>query len=72
MLPILREQRSGHTFQVSSIGGPLANVGLSPYQSVNCAVGGFSTSLAQAVTPLGLKVTIWSRARWPPIGSDRP
>ncbi|MGW7043202.1 SDR family NAD(P)-dependent oxidoreductase [Streptomyces avermitilis] len=58
MLPILREQGSGHIFQISSLGGRLGAVGLSAYQSAKWAVGGFSTVLAQEVDPLGIKITV--------------
>jgi NADP-dependent 3-hydroxy acid dehydrogenase YdfG len=47
-LPVLREQRSGHVIQVSSIGGRLATAGLSAYQAAKWAVGGFSEVLARA------------------------
>lgn len=57
VLPILRNQGSGHIFQVSSLGGRLGSVGLSAYQSAKWAIGGFSTVLAQEVAPLGIKVT---------------
>lgn len=58
VLPILREQGSGHIFQVSSIGGRIGSVGLAAYQSAKWAVGGFSTVLAQEVAPLGVQVTV--------------
>jgi NAD(P)-dependent dehydrogenase (short-subunit alcohol dehydrogenase family) len=58
VLPILRQQGSGHIFQVSSIGGRLGSPGLAAYQSAKWAVGGFSTVLAQEVAPLGIKVTV--------------
>lgn len=58
VLPILRQQGSGHIFQVSSLGGRLASPGLSAYQASKWAVGGFSTSLAQEVAPFGIKVTV--------------
>ncbi|WP_255823089.1 SDR family NAD(P)-dependent oxidoreductase [Amycolatopsis sp. GM8] len=57
-LPILREQGSGHIFQVSSVGGRVGTPGLAAYQSAKWAVGGFSTVLAQEVAPLGIKVTV--------------
>ncbi|HEY2076145.1 MAG TPA: SDR family NAD(P)-dependent oxidoreductase [Streptosporangiaceae bacterium] len=57
-LPVLREQRSGHIIQVSSIGGRLATAGLSAYQAAKWAVGGFSEVLAREVGPLGIKVTV--------------
>jgi NAD(P)-dependent dehydrogenase (short-subunit alcohol dehydrogenase family) len=58
VLPILRQQGSGHIFQVSSVGGRVGSPGLSAYQSAKWAVGGFSTVLAQEVAPLGIKVTV--------------
>jgi NAD(P)-dependent dehydrogenase (short-subunit alcohol dehydrogenase family) len=57
-VPILREQGSGHIFQVSSLGGRIGTVGLAAYQSAKWAVGGFSTVLAQEVAPFGVKVTV--------------
>src|SRR5262249_31021494 len=57
-LPVLREQGSGHVIQVSSLGGRIANAGLSAYQAAKFAVGGFSEALAQEVGPLGVKVTV--------------
>lgn len=58
VLPMMREQRSGHIVQVSSVGGRLARPGLAAYQSAKWAVTGFSSVLAQEVGPLGIKVTI--------------
>jgi NAD(P)-dependent dehydrogenase (short-subunit alcohol dehydrogenase family) len=57
-LPYLREQRSGHIIQVSSIGGITAfpNVGI--YHASKWALEGFSQSLAQEVAPLGVHVTL--------------
>ena len=57
-VPILREQGSGHIFQISSLGGRLGSPGLSAYQSAKWAVGGFSTCLAAELAPLGVKVTV--------------
>ena len=54
VLPILREQGSGHIFQVSSVGGRVGSPGLAAYQSAKWAMGGFSTVLAQEVAPLGI------------------
>ncbi len=58
VLPILREQGSGHIIQISSVGGRVGSPGLSAYQSAKWAVGGFSTVLAQEVAPLGIQVTV--------------
>ena len=57
-LPYLREQRSGHIIQVSSIGGIVAfpNVGI--YHASKWALEGFSQSLAQEVAPFGVHVTL--------------
>jgi NAD(P)-dependent dehydrogenase (short-subunit alcohol dehydrogenase family) len=57
-LPVLRRQGSGHIIQVSSLGGRIANAGLSAYQAAKFAVGGFSEALAQEVAPVGIKVTV--------------
>src|ERR1700684_4206447 len=55
-IPIMRKQRSGHIFQVSSIGGRLAYGGNTPYHAAKWAVGGFSDALAMEVAPFGVKV----------------
>jgi NAD(P)-dependent dehydrogenase (short-subunit alcohol dehydrogenase family) len=57
-LPVLRRQGHGHIVQVSSVGARLATAGLSAYQAAKWAVSGFSSVLAQEVTPLGIKVTV--------------
>lgn len=57
-IPILRQQKSGHIFQISSIGGRVGTPGLSTYQSAKWAIGGFSTVLAQEAAPFGVKVTV--------------
>jgi NAD(P)-dependent dehydrogenase (short-subunit alcohol dehydrogenase family) len=57
VLPIMREQGSGHILQVSSLGGRMGTPGLGAYQSAKWAVNGFSTVLAAEVAPLGIKVT---------------
>lgn len=58
VVPILRQQKSGHIFQISSIGGRVGVPGLSAYQCAKWAVGGFSTVLSQEVAPFGIKVTV--------------
>src|SRR5271170_7520504 len=55
-IPVMRKQRSGHIFQVSSVGGRLAFAGNSPYHAAKWAVGGFSEALAMEVAPVGVKV----------------
>lgn len=58
VLPVMRQQGSGHIIQVSSIGGRSGAPGLAGYQSAKWAVGGFSTVLTQEVAPFGIKVTV--------------
>ncbi|MDE1176702.1 MAG: SDR family NAD(P)-dependent oxidoreductase [Edaphobacter sp.] len=69
-IPVMRKQRSGHIFQVSSIGGRIAFGGNTAYHTAKWAVGGFSDALAMEVAPFGVKVctlepggirTNWSR-----------
>src|SRR6202043_1600097 len=55
-VPVMRKQRSGHIFQVSSVGGRLAVPGNTPYHAAKWAVGGFSDSLGLEVAPFGVKV----------------
>jgi NAD(P)-dependent dehydrogenase (short-subunit alcohol dehydrogenase family) len=55
-LPVMRKQKSGHIFQVSSIGGRLAIAGNTPYHAAKWAVGGFSDALAMEVAPFGVKI----------------
>jgi NAD(P)-dependent dehydrogenase (short-subunit alcohol dehydrogenase family) len=55
-VPVMRKQRSGHIFQVSSVGGRLGVPGNTPYHAAKWAVGGFSDSLAMEVAPFGVKI----------------
>jgi len=55
-IPVMRKQRSGHIFQVSSVGGRIAIAGNTPYHAAKWAVGGFSDALAMEVAPFGVKV----------------
>jgi len=56
-IPVMRKQKSGHIFQVSSIGGRLAIAGNTPYHAAKWAVGGFSDALAMEVASFGVKVS---------------
>jgi NAD(P)-dependent dehydrogenase (short-subunit alcohol dehydrogenase family) len=56
-LPVLRRQRAGHIFQVSSVGGRVGNAGLAAYQAAKWAVGGFTEVLSQELAPFGVHVT---------------
>src|SRR6202171_3941872 len=55
-VPVMRKQKSGHIFQVSSIGGRLAYAGNTPYHAAKWAVGGFSEALAMEVAPFVVRV----------------
>jgi NAD(P)-dependent dehydrogenase (short-subunit alcohol dehydrogenase family) len=55
-VPVMRKQKNGHIFQVSSVGGRLAIAGNTPYHAAKWAVGGFSDALAMEVAPVGIKI----------------
>jgi NAD(P)-dependent dehydrogenase (short-subunit alcohol dehydrogenase family) len=57
-LPIMREQRSGHIIQVSSIGGITSFAGGGMYSASKWALEGFSQALAWEAAPLGIRVTL--------------
>lgn len=56
-LPHMRQQRSGHILNISSIGGVTASPGWGFYQSTKFAVEGLTEALAAEVAPLGIHVT---------------
>lgn len=58
VLPIMRQQRSGHIVNISSIGGLRSFPSLAYYHATKYAVEGFSESLSLELAPLGIKVTI--------------
>jgi NAD(P)-dependent dehydrogenase (short-subunit alcohol dehydrogenase family) len=55
-LPVMRAQKSGHIFQVSSVGGRIAIPGNSPYHAAKWAVGGFSDAVGMEVASFGVKI----------------
>jgi NAD(P)-dependent dehydrogenase (short-subunit alcohol dehydrogenase family) len=57
-VPILREQRSGHIIQVSSIGGVLAFPILGLYHASKWGLEAFSQSLSEELQEFGVKITI--------------
>ena len=58
VLPVMRRQRSGHIFNLSSIAGQISVAGGSLYCSSKWAVEGFSEGLADEVSPFGIGVTV--------------
>ncbi|MVM30330.1 SDR family NAD(P)-dependent oxidoreductase [Spirosoma sp. HMF4905] len=61
VMPHLREQQSGHIFNISSIGGFTGNFpGFGIYCATKFAVEGFSESLAAEAKAFGINVTIVS------------
>ena len=58
VLPGMRERRSGHILNLSSIGGLIASPGLGYYNATKFAVEAISESLTGELKPLGIKVTV--------------
>ena len=56
-LPHFRERRSGHIFNLSSIGGLIGSPGWGFYNTTKFAVEGFNEALAGEMKPLGVHVT---------------
>lgn len=57
-LPHFRQRRSGHIFNLSSIGGLIGSPGWGFYNATKFAVGGLSEALAEEMKPLGVHVTV--------------
>ena len=57
-LPHFRERRSGHIFNLSSIGGLIGGAGWGFYNTTKFAVEGFSEALTGEMKPLGVHVTV--------------
>ncbi len=55
-LPVMRRQKNGIIFQVSSIGGRITRAGNSPYHAAKWAVSGFSEALAQETASFGVQI----------------
>src|SRR5260370_37008465 len=55
-VPVMRKQKSGHIFQVSSVGGRLGVPGNTPYHAAKWAVGGVRGAVAMEAAPFGVKI----------------
>ncbi len=58
VLPAMRRQRSGHIFNISSIGGFRGGDRYSAYAASKFAVEGFSESLSAELAVFGIRVTV--------------
>ncbi len=58
VLPVMRQQRSGHVINISSLGGYQAYYGWGVYGSTKFAIEGLSEAMAQELAPLGVHVTV--------------
>ncbi|BDI20294.1 short-chain dehydrogenase/reductase [Nostoc cf. commune SO-36] len=58
VLPVMREQKSGHILNITSIGGLVSIGGFALYCATKFAVEGFAEGLRDEVKPLGINVTI--------------
>jgi NAD(P)-dependent dehydrogenase (short-subunit alcohol dehydrogenase family) len=58
VLPILRQQHSGHIVNIASIGGLVGFPGIGFYNATKFAVVGYSEALAKETAHLGIRVTI--------------
>lgn len=57
-IPQMREQRSGHIVQFSSVGGRVGAPGRAAYSAAKWGVEGFSEALAREMALIGVRVTI--------------
>ena len=58
VLPSMRERRSGHVLNISSLGGYRSSPGFGVYCSTKFAVEGLSEALHAELAPLGVHVTV--------------
>jgi NAD(P)-dependent dehydrogenase (short-subunit alcohol dehydrogenase family) len=58
VLPGMRQRRSGHIINISSIAGLVGFPGVGYYNATKFAVEGLSEALAKEVAPLGIKVLV--------------
>ncbi|MFA7437445.1 oxidoreductase [Castellaniella sp.] len=57
ILPIMRQQRSGHVFNITSLAGLRGFAGSGYYAATKHAIEGWADALAQECNPLGIQVT---------------
>jgi NAD(P)-dependent dehydrogenase (short-subunit alcohol dehydrogenase family) len=57
-LPVMRKQRAGHIFNISSVAGVVGMKHCSAYGASKFAVEGLSLAVADEVAPFGIKVTV--------------
>ena len=58
VLPHLRQRRSGHILNLSSVAGFVSTAGMGYYNATKFAVEGLSEALAAELAPLGIYVTL--------------
>jgi NAD(P)-dependent dehydrogenase (short-subunit alcohol dehydrogenase family) len=58
VLPVMREQRSGHIINISSLAGAVGFKHCGAYSASKFAVEGLSLSAAPEVEPFGIKITV--------------
>ena len=58
VLPVMRNQRSGHIINMSSLGGYQASAGWGVYGSTKFAVEGLTKALYAELKPLGIHATV--------------
>ena len=58
ILPIMRQQRTGHIINISSLGGFRASAGWGVYCSTKFAVEGIAEALHDELAPLGIRATV--------------
>ncbi|WP_367347144.1 oxidoreductase [Stenotrophomonas bentonitica] len=58
VIPLMREQGSGHIIQFSSVGGRIGAPGRAAYSAAKWGIEGFSESLAREMALIGVQVTV--------------
>ncbi|MGF9564997.1 SDR family NAD(P)-dependent oxidoreductase [Neorhizobium sp. BT27B] len=74
-LPHMRQRRTGHIINISSVGGRTSAPGLSAYQSAKWAVGGLTEVLAKETAGFGIEIVAVEpggmRTDWSAIASEQ-